>query len=208
MNKEGEAAPTETSMRSDRGGHPSLHEQADAWNAVCEGGAVESILDDPDRCGAGIAIGRTVKLYDNESNELISCKEPVWPVWVPKPGSDPTLANFEKTWANASNQARATAKWLATILGLALAALIGSAPLSGLRGEYIPWYAYVIGGAGLACIAVTLFLVVRVLVPQVTDFEDLISGKRPFEDLKKRFERNTGTLLPSEFTHSPSLPGG
>jgi hypothetical protein len=163
---------------------------------VCAEGAVEATLKDPEHCGAGIAISRTVKLLDNGSNELMSWEELVYPVWVPKSGSDPTLADFEKNWANASNQARATAKWLATILGVALAALIGSAPLSGLRGEYIPWRAYVVGAAGLACIALTLFLVVSVLVPQVTDFEDLISGKRPFKSLKKRFERNTGTLLP------------
>lgn len=196
MSKEGGAEATETSIRSVGGGQPSLRKQRCAWEAVCAEGAVEATLKDPEHCGAGIAIGRTVKLLDKGSNERLSWEELVYPVWVPKSGSDPTLADFEKTWANASNQARATAKWLATILGVALAALIGSAPLSGLRGEYIPWRAYVVGAAGLACIALTLFLVVSVLVPQVTDFEDLIGGKRPFKSLKKRFERNTGTLLP------------
>jgi hypothetical protein len=196
LSTEGVAEATETGIRLDGSGQPSLREQANAWKDVCKGGAVEATLEDPDPRGTGIAIGRTIKLLDEKSNQCLSWKEPVWPVWVPKSGSDPTLADFEKTWANASNQARATAKWLATILGVALAALIGSAPLSGFRGEYIPWRAYVVGAAGLACIACTLFLVVSVLVPQVTDFEDLISGKRPFKNLKKRFENNTGILLP------------
>ena len=88
----------------------------------------------------------------------MSYEEPVYPVWVPKSRilTQPLLTS-RKTWANASNQARATANGLPTILGVALAALIGSAPLSGFRGEYIPWRANVVGAAGLAGIALTLF---------------------------------------------------
>ena len=56
--------------------------------------------------------------------------------------------------------------------------------------------AYVTGAVGFACIALALFFVVRVLVPQITDSDDLITGKRPFKKLKRRFQRNDGTLLP------------
>jgi hypothetical protein len=196
LNKEKGTAPTVTSTGSEGGEEASLKEQAQAWYEACNGGIIELVGLDCARSGTSIAIGRTVRFGPASGKPLYQLREPVWPVWVPESGSDSNLAEFEKTWANASRQARATAKWLAAILGIALAALIGSAPLSGIRGEYIPLRAYVIGAAGLACIAFTLFLVVCVLVPEVTGFEDLISGERPFKDLKERFERNAGILLP------------
>lgn len=206
MNKGG-AVPTGTSIESDGSRQLSLTE-AEAWEAAaCEGATIESALLPPARAGTGIAIGRTLKLLDGKSNVLLECNEPVWPVWVPESDSESALAKFEENWADAADQARSTAKWLAAILGTALAALVGSAPLSGIRGEYIPWLAYVMGAAGVACISFTLFLVVRVLVPEVTDFDDLISGKRPFDSLRDRFERDTGTLLPLRVRTFAELSG-
>lgn len=195
FNKENGAVPTETSSGSGGCGQPSAADIAKAWSAVCDRGIVEPTLEAASS-GTGIYIGRTVILSDNRSKPLVCFKEPVWPVWVPESNSGKIPADFEDTWAKASDQARATAKWIATILGVALAALIGSAPLSGIRGKHIPWPTYIIGAAGLACIALTLFLVVRVLVPQITGFEDLLPDKGPFSDLKRRFENNAGILLP------------
>jgi hypothetical protein len=196
LNRERGTAPTETCTRSEACGQRSLAGPADeAWNKVCAG-----VNMDVDVCsarsGGGVAIWRIVTLPGEDCAGCGSLKEPIWPVWVPESGSDKALANFEANWANASAQARATAKWIATILGVALAALIGSAPLSGIRNEDIPLLAYVTGGIGLACIAFTLFLVVCVLVPQITGFEDLLNDKGAFKDLRKRFEYNAGILLP------------
>ena len=207
MNKEKGTAPTVMSAGSEGGEEASLEEQGQAWYEACEGGIIELVGLDCIRRETSIVISRTVKFGPVPGKPLYQLSEPVWPVWVPDPGSDSNLAEFEKTWANASRQARATAKWLAAILGLALAALIGSAPLSGIRGEHIPLLAYIIGAAGLACIAFTLFLVVCVLLPEVTGFEDLISGEGPFKDLKKRFQRNAGILLPLRIRTFAELGG-
>lgn len=142
------------------------------------------------------ALRRTVLLVTKQ-NERINFEEPLWPIWVPTPDSETTVADFEKQWADASAQARSTAKWLATVLGAALAALIGSAPLANLRGLYVPWLAYLYGGVGLVLVALTLFLVLRVLVPRVTGFDDLTSGGRSFSKLKNRLEGHGGVLLPT-----------
>jgi hypothetical protein len=147
---------------------------------------------------------RTVVLLKT-SEERIKFEEPFWPVWVPTPDSETTVADFEKQWADASAQARSTSKWLATVLGAALAALIGSAPLANLRNQYVPWSAYLCGGVGLVLVALTLFLILRVLVPRVTGFEDLTSGKRSFRKLKARLEGHGGVLLPTGITSMDEL---
>jgi hypothetical protein len=158
------------------------------------------------------ALRRTVLLLTKQ-DEHIEFEEPVWPIWVPTPDSETTVADFEKQWADASAQARSTAKWIATVLGAALAALIGSAPLANLRDLYVPRLAYLYGGVGLVLVALTLFLVLRVLVPRVTGFDDLTSGGRSFRtlggrwfrklrgrsfrELKARLEGHGGVLLPT-----------
>jgi hypothetical protein len=152
------------------------------------------------------ALRRTVFLT-TRNGDIIKFKEPLWPVWVPSPDSETSMADFEKQWADASAQARSTSKWLATVLGVALAALIGSAPLTNLRDLHVPWYAYVYGGVGLALVVLVLFLVLRVLVPQVTGFDDLTSGKRPFKELKAKAEKHCGVLLPTGITSLDELAG-
>lgn len=150
------------------------------------------------------ALRRTVLLLTKQKEHL-KFEEPVWPIWVPTPDSETTVADFEKQWADASAQARSTAKWLATVLGAALGALIGSAPLANLRDLYVPWLAYLYGGAGLVLLALTLFLVLRVLVPRVTGFNDLTSGGRSFRKLKTRLEGHGGVLLPTGITSMDEL---
>jgi hypothetical protein len=206
VNDEEGTRSAETQALSEHAERPSANKKANAWAASSEGGTIESelIIDPPE---GGIVIRRKVELIDKDNNVLQRFTERVWPAWVPGPDSGSSLTDFEKNWADASSQARATAKWIATILGLALAALIGSAPLSGIRNEYIPLRAYIIGGIGLVCIACTLFLVVRVLVPQITGFEDLISGKRPFKDLRERFQLNSGIFLPVRIRTFAELGG-
>jgi hypothetical protein len=206
VNEQEKSSSATTEKLSEQARQPSADEKAVAWSAFSEEGTIDLgvIIDDP---GDGIVIRRKVTLTGKDNHVLQQFTERVWPVWVPGPDSGSTLADFEKNWADASRQARATAKWIATILGLALAALIGSAPLSGIRNDDIPLRAYVIGAIGFVCIAFTLFLVVRVLVPQVTGFEDLISDKRPFKDLRGRFQLNSGIFLPVRITTFAELGG-
>lgn len=169
------------------------------------------ILYDPENPRA---LRRTVELRREKEKkwrrrgkeeECINFEEPVWPVWVPALDCETTIADFEKECADDSALARSTSKWLVTILGAALALLIGSAPLANLHDVNIPWYAYLYGGIGLAFVVLTLFLVIRVLIPRVPGFDDL-TGKEPrFKELKKRLEGHSGVLLPIGITSLDEL---
>lgn len=112
------------------------------------------------------------------------------------------LARFQKHWQDASMQARSTAKWIATIIGAALGALIGTAPLSGLQGKQIPESAMISAALGVLFIGVTLYLVLRVLVPNVTVFGDIIDQPKralfsKFHHLQEQASRGGGVMLPA-----------
>jgi hypothetical protein len=113
------------------------------------------------------------------------------------------LARFQKHWEDASTQARSTAKWIATIIGAALGALIGTAPLSGLQGKQIPGSAMIAAVLGILFIGVTLFFVLRVLVPNVTVFGDIIDQPKlpprfsKFHHLQEQAAGAGGVMLPA-----------
>ena len=71
-------------------------------------------------------------------------RETVSPIYVPDRSEDKAtdssraMTAFQKHWDESATQPRTTAKWIATALGAALAALVGTAPLTGLSDDYIP----------------------------------------------------------------------
>jgi hypothetical protein len=162
----------------------------DDWKSLCNQG--HAIVELTYESSPTDTLRRTVTLGDGSSDEV---NELVWPIWVPQVESDSSASDFKKTWDDAASQSRTTAKWIASILGAALAALIGTAPLSGVRNEYIPWDAYLCAGIGLGLIVLTIYLVIRVLVPQVTLFTDLVISD-DFDDLRSRIQGGSGILLP------------
>jgi hypothetical protein len=133
----------------------------------------------------------------NECHGQGPFKELIWPVYVPTPASEsagdqdgnkkddkasggsPAVSAADKYWADAASQARSTAKWIATSLGAALAAIIGTAPLTPLGGKAVDWLSWpglAIAG-GIALLGVTLVMVTSVLVPGVTFFTNLKGSK-------------------------------
>lgn len=108
-----------------------------------------------------------------------SSTETVWPIWVP-PAQEKTAADrFHEYWKASTDQTRSTAKWMATVLGAALAALLGTAPLTGLRNTGVTPLALTVAVIGLLLIGITLFLVVRVLIPVDLNFRDLCEASYP-----------------------------
>jgi hypothetical protein len=110
------------------------------------------------------------------------------------------MAEFQKHWDAMSVQARTTAKWIATALGAGLAALVGTAPLSALQGKEIPHDALIVAAFGLVALGLTIFLVLRVLVPGITGFGDLMGTERreqsPFHELQEKAASGDGVMLP------------
>jgi hypothetical protein len=176
------------------------------WLLACEPGKISvKICTDSDR-------GTLTRTFRIDQGPPFT--ETLWPIWVPEADTDATVSGFQSHWEDMSNQARSTAKWIATVLGAALAALIGSAPLSGIRGDHVPTRAYVLGGIGLLLVVATLFLVIRVLIPQVTVFSDLLTGTRyrwaqndPFRRLRDNVNRHAGMMLPVGISSLAELGG-
>jgi hypothetical protein len=120
-------------------------------------------------------------------------QENIFPIYVPpapqasqqstattKSAGATDVVTTDAYWAKASDQARSTSKWIATALGAALLAIVGTAPLSSLGGKHIDWFSLsgALVAAGLFLLGVTMFMVISVLVPGITTFGDLMKPIR------------------------------
>jgi hypothetical protein len=91
---------------------------------------------------------------------------------------------------------------MAAVLGAALAALIGTSPLAGMRDRQTPGAAIILGIVGFALLAVTMFLIVQVLRPQSTSYDDVQRGgskriRDPLQKWKEIVESQQDLYLPS-----------
>jgi hypothetical protein len=83
------------------------------------------------------------------------------------------LAGVHKRWRRASDRLRDSAKWMAAVLGAALAAVVGTSPLAVMRQHHPATMAIVLGLTGLVFLAITLFLVMQVMRPQSVSYTDI-----------------------------------
>jgi hypothetical protein len=88
------------------------------------------------------------------------------------------LFGVQDYWRGVSDRIRDSAKWMAAVLGAALAALIGTSPLAEMRGSSLQDDAIRFGLVGFLLLSLTLFLVLQVLRPQSTSFEDVQTADR------------------------------
>lgn len=101
----------------------------------------------------------------------------IWPTWPVHPADEMTAAEaalngVQKYWSKSGNRLRDSAKWMATVLGAALATLVGTSPLTPLRQHHTTAdIALLLTGLLLLCI--TLFLIVQVMRPQTVSFNDV-----------------------------------
>ena len=114
----------------------------------------------------------------------------IWPTW-PNTSEDEValtaspLAEVQEYWSAIGNRLRDSAKWMAAVLGAALAALVGSSPLAGLNSRHLQGIAITFGLVGLAFLGVTMLLVLRVMRPQSVSFTQVQSaqeGNWPFSN--------------------------
>lgn len=94
--------------------------------------------------------------------------EVIWPAWPGRPqdeaaASPSPLADALEYWRTAGDRLRDSAKWTAVVLGAALATVIGTSPLAGMR-EYRPQpIAILLGAVGLVFLGVTILLVLSLI---------------------------------------------
>jgi hypothetical protein len=129
----------------------------------------------------GQRIRRDVWVGEQPWNARVEGWEPegiIWPTWpanladeVSSPGS--ALRGVEKYWHKTGDRLRDSAKWMAAVLGVALATIVGTSPLASIRQHHYQMGNVILGIIGLLFLCVTLFLIVQVMRPQATFFADV-----------------------------------
>lgn len=114
----------------------------------------------------------------------------IWPGWSARSREEidalgSPLADMENYWSTVGNRLRDSAKWQATVLGAALAAVIGTSPLSGMREHRMHGAAIIVAAAGLALLGATMFLILQVMRPQSVSYGD-VECARPRHWLPQR----------------------
>jgi hypothetical protein len=102
----------------------------------------------------------------------------IWPAWPAKSRSGRRIAlaasRCPAVLGSRGKRLRDSAKWTAAVLGAALATLIGTSPLAGIRNNGMPPPTTILlGAAGLLLLGITMFLVVQVMRPQAVSFADV-----------------------------------
>ena len=83
------------------------------------------------------------------------------------------LASVQEYWSTVGNRLRDSAKWMAAVLGLAVATVIGTSPLAGDEGAQASTNRRPPGSAGLVLRGITMFLVLQVMRPQSVSYTDV-----------------------------------
>jgi hypothetical protein len=121
--------------------------------------------------------GKTTREH-KEPDEVIW---PTWPATIEDEAAVTTspLADLQGYWTTAGNRLRESAKWLATVLGLAMASIIGTSPVSSLSSHNFEVAAALIGLVGLLSLGVTMLLVLRVMQPPAVSYEEIEKAQAP-----------------------------
>jgi hypothetical protein len=112
-------------------------------------------------------------------------EEVIWPTW---PGTAEAervlaaspLAGLHDDWSRAGNRIRDSAKWMATVLGAALAALVGASPLGAFKDQKLHGWAITFGTTGLILLGITLFLVLQVMRPRTISYNEVQNAKKRY----------------------------
>ena len=103
--------------------------------------------------------------------------------------ADSPLAGAQQYWAEVGSRLRDSAKWMATVLGAALAAIVGTSPLTIFTKQHPTRTTIVVGLIGVAFLFLTLFLVLQVMRPQSVSYADVQSARRPWQKSLSKWRR-------------------
>jgi hypothetical protein len=136
----------------------------------------------------------------------------IWPAWPARledqtPLVESPLAGAQDYWAKVGSRLRDSAKWMATVLGAALAAIVGTAPLTVFAAHHPNGWAVVVGLIGVGFLYLTLFLVLQVMRPQSVSYADVQSAgvRRSLYKWRKVVESEEDLYLPCGVTRLTSL---
>ena len=129
----------------------------------------------------------------------------IWPTWPADEGASPgsPLAGMQECWSKAGDRLRDSAKWMAAVLGAALATVVGTSPLTPMRQHHPAGIAITLGLAGLAFLGITLFLVLQVMRPQAVSYTDIQKAGRGWGPLRSPLSRWRETVESHEDLYLP-----
>jgi hypothetical protein len=121
--------------------------------------------------------------------------EVIWPTWPATLKEDidasaSPLADLQRHWEGATNRLRDSAKWLATVLGAALAAVIPTAPLADFNQRHITGESLALGLCGLLSLSITMLLVLQVMRPGSVSYDEIQNASPPTSRWAKRIRRS------------------
>ena len=135
--------------------------------------------------------------------------EVIWPTWPATVAEEiatsaSPLADLQQRWDATISRLRDSAKWMAAVIGAALASVIPTAPLSGLSQHHISAASAILGVTGLLFVSVTLLLILRVMRPQSVSYADVQEAKTPIGIQGKLRDRIRKRRPHSHALESPS----
>jgi hypothetical protein len=166
----------------------------------------------------GVGIGRHVLVNDSKGRPADGWlewepenrwrSEPViWPSWTvgaaegePARGGT-ALDSVHESWRNSSDRIRESAKWMATVIGVAIAALVGTSPLAMLSERPFTPLGWGFALLGLGLLATTILLILRVLRPSDTSYIDVQTAALPEQPVSADSPARSGrrrTYLPRD----------
>lgn len=120
---------------------------------------------------------------DSNSSDGQHPDEVIWPTWpatlAEEKATESPLEDLQRNWDTTINRLRDSAKWMAAVLGAALASLIPTAQLSGLSQRHISAAALVLGIGGLLFVSITLLLVLQVMRPRSVSYTGVQDAQLP-----------------------------
>jgi hypothetical protein len=142
--------------------------------AQADGAVTYEVLPGSDRLSE---LCRASAGHDEDDGEVI------WPTWPGRSQDEAAampspLADAQDYWSTVGNRLRDSAKWTAVALGAALATVIGTSPLAGMRDHRPQPVAILLGTAGLIFLGVTMLLVLQVMRPQSVSFGNVQEAKK------------------------------
>ena len=107
----------------------------------------------------------------------------IWPTWPARSqdeaaASPSPLADVQEYWSTVGDRLRDSAKWTAIVLGAALATVIGTSPLAGMREHRPQPIAILLGAVGLVFLGVTMLLVLQVMRPHSVSFNNVQKAEK------------------------------
>jgi hypothetical protein len=140
-------------------------------------------------CADDHMISRNIE-YESGHDPQSQYERFIWPAWPTTSrdevdAADLPLARMQEYCGGVGSRLRDSAKWMATVLGAALAAVVGTSPLAGMRDHRPQGIAIILGSIGLVFFGITMLLVIQVMRPKLVSFADVENPKRLEGALRK-----------------------